>query len=70
MPGQTRQKRGSHWDVLFNPQAAIVAGLLVIAGAVLSGFGTSFAAKEARASALRDGDEVSVEFAADFPVVE
>jgi hypothetical protein len=60
------------WAILFNPQAAIVAALLVIAGAVIVGLGTGLAAKDIVESTTPadEGVEAPAEFAGDFPAVD
>ncbi len=66
-------ERDSLWGVLMNPQVAIVAGLLLIAGAVVAGLGTGLRARtlvETAAAANAPPGEESVEFTGDLPGVE
>jgi hypothetical protein len=70
--GRTGEAASPWGMMLFNPQAAVVAGLLVIAGAVIVGLGTGLAAKDlTEVTAPADEDlEAPSEFAGDLPAVD
>jgi hypothetical protein len=64
--------RASAWSALMTPQAAIVAGLLAIAGAVIVGLGTGLAAKDMIEipAPLKEEAAAPQGFAGDFTTVE
>jgi hypothetical protein len=64
--------RASAWSVLLTPQAAIIAGLLAIAGAVIVGLGTGLAAKDMMEipAPLKEEAAATPGFAGDFPPMD
>jgi hypothetical protein len=69
-----RDDRTSVWNVLFNAQSAILASLLVIAGAVIAGLGTglnaNLAMRPAAVSESAGTDSPNSEYTGDFEVAQ